>query len=391
MRVTTSPPRLITLILLTGLSTLTLNMFLPSLANIALDLKADYSLVSLAVALYLAITAVMQLIVGPLSDRLGRRPVMLAAIVLFAFASLRCALAENVWTFLAFRMLQGGMISGYALSLAIVRDTNDERRAAGLIGYISMAMAIAPMLGPVLGGVLDTAFGWRANFWFYAVSGIVILAICWFDLGETLDRERAEETRVWPETKALLASWLFWAFALCAAFSTSAFYIFLAGAPLVAANEFNVSTATLGIFIGSITLGFMAGGFVSTRLAPRHELATMMVAGRLIACGGLLLGLVLLAADLLTPLTYFGSTIFVGFGNGVTLPSANAGALSVRPQLAGTAAGVNGALTVAAGALLTTVAGLVITAENGAFSLMLLMFLASFGGLLCAIWAGRAA
>ena len=144
-----SPPHLSTLVLLTAFSTLSLNMFLPSLANIARDLETDYATVSLAVSGYLAVTAVIQLIAGPLSDRVGRRPVLLGALAIFTGASVICAMAENIWVFLAFRMIQGGMIAGYALSLAIVRDTTDERRAAGLIGYISMAMAIAPMLGPV--------------------------------------------------------------------------------------------------------------------------------------------------------------------------------------------------------------------------------------------------
>ncbi|MEP0944353.1 MAG: multidrug effflux MFS transporter [Rhizobiaceae bacterium] len=387
MTAANSPPRLITLILLTAFSTLTLNMFLPSLANIAIDLQTDYALVSLAVALYLGVTAVMQLIVGPLSDRLGRRPVLLGAIVLFTFASVMCALAQDIWTFLAFRMLQGGMSAGYALSLAIVRDTNEERQAVGLIGYISMAMAIAPMLGPVLGGVLDTAFGWRANFWFYAASGVVLLVLCWFDLGEIHERAQASQSNAAEETRALFKSKRFWAFALCTAFSTSAFYIFLAGAPLVAASKFNVSTATLGVFIGSITVGFMLGGFIATRLASRIDLTTMMVIGRLIACSGLFFGLILMASGLMSPVTYFGSTAFVGLGNGITLPGSNAGALSVRPTLAGTAAGINGALTVAVGALLTTVTGILVSTEGRAEILIALMLLASLASFGWALWA----
>ncbi|MEL6997021.1 MAG: multidrug effflux MFS transporter [Pseudomonadota bacterium] len=391
MRPATTPPRLITLILLTAFSTLTLNMFLPSLASIATDLQADYALVSLAVGLYLGVTAVVQLVVGTLSDRIGRRPVLLGAISLFMVASVVCALAQDVWTFLIFRMLQGGMIAGYAMSLAIVRDTNEERKAASLIGYISMAMAVAPMLGPMLGGLLDTVFGWRANFWFYAASGLMLLVVCWVDLGETHDPSRAQGVNRWDETRALLGSRRFWGFSLCTAFSTGAFYIFLAGAPLVAMATFGVSTATLGVFIGSITAGFMTGGFIAGRLAPRFEPTTMMIAGRVIACTGLACGLVLVLLGTVTPLTYFGSTIFVGLGNGITMPSSNAGAVSVRPKLAGTAAGFNGALTVASGAVLTTLTGVLVGGESAAATLLGLMLTASFLGLLAALWSGHAA
>jgi len=384
-----APPRLITLILLTAFATLSLNMFLPSLANIARDLEADYGLVSLAVGGYLAATAIIQLIAGPLSDRLGRRPVLLGALILFTLASLVCSFAQDVWTFLLFRMLQSGMISGYALSLAIVRDTTKEQRAAGLIGNISIAMALAPMLGPMLGGILDTAFGWRANFYFYALSGLALFAWCWIDLGETRPERPGRTGANSATVMALVGVPRFWGYSLCATFSTGAFYVFLAGAPLVAVSAFGVTTAELGFFVGSITAGFMTGGFIAGRLAPRYALTTMMLAGRVIACSGLLLGLAVLAFGDHSPLLFFGSTIFVGLGNGITMPSSNAGAMSVRPDLAGTASGFNGALVVAGGAVLTTMTGAVLTAGNAPRMLLMLMFLSSFAGLLAVLWLKR--
>jgi len=386
MRPATSPPHLVTLILLTAFATLSLNMFLPSLGTIAEALKAEYALVSLAVAGYLAVTAVVQLIVGPLSDRLGRRPVMLGALGFFTVASLGCATAGDIWSFLGFRMLQGGMIAGYALSLAIVRDTTPERRAAGRIGYIAMAMALAPMLGPMLGGVLDAWFGWRANFWVYFAAGLGLLAVCWVDLGETHAPSRDGSEQDMARASALLRMPRFWGYALCTAFSTGAFYIFLAGAPLVAKASFGVSPSALGVFIGSITAGFMAGSLISGRRAPRYALTTMMLAGRVVACGGLMAGLVLILSGILTPLTYFGATLFVGLGNGITMPSSNAGAMSVRPRLAGTAAGLSGALTVGGGAGLTAVSGALLTEANGAIVLMSLMLAASLAGLISAAW-----
>ena len=382
-----SAPALTTLILLTAFSTLSLNMFLPSLANIATDLKTDYSTVSLAVAGYLSITAVVQLIIGPLSDRTGRRPVLLGGLLMFTIASVACALATDIWTFLISRMFQAGIIAGYTLSLAIVRDTTSERKAAGRIGYISMAMAVAPMLGPMLGGVLDTTFGWRANFYVYAMSGFVLLILCWFDLGETKPKYDPNTPARTERMKDLFQEPLFWAFSLCSAFSTGAFYIFLTGAPLVAQAQFGVSTAQLGFFIGSITAGFMFGGFVSGRLAPRYQPTTMMLAGRTIACFGLAAGMLIVLSGHLSPILFFGSTIFVGLGNGITMPSSNAAAMSVRPNLAGSAAGLNGALVVACGAVLTTLTGAVLPTEAPGLMLLTLMFIASFMGLLAVFLA----
>jgi Bcr/CflA subfamily drug resistance transporter len=330
IRAAASPPRLLTLVLL--------NMFLPSLPNIAKDLQADYALASLSIAGYLAMTAVLQLVMGPLSDRFGRRPVLLAGLVIFILASLGCALANDIWTFLLFRILQGAIISGAALSRAVIRDMVPAREAASLMGYVGMAMAVAPMLAPLLGGMLDELFDWRASFYAFLAMGIVVFALCWTDLGET--NKSPSETfmkqfRSYPE---LFRSRRFWGYALCMMFSTGAFYAFLAGAPLLAEALFGMSPAALGLCLGTITAGFALGSYLSGRFAQRHSLVSMMIAGRLVACAGLLAGLALLLAGFVHPAALFGATIFVGIGNGLTMPSSNAGVLSVRPELAGSAA-----------------------------------------------------
>ncbi|SNZ19358.1 multidrug effflux MFS transporter [Cohaesibacter gelatinilyticus] len=383
-----TPPHLITLILLTGFSPLSLNMFMPSLANIADDLGTDYATITWSISGYLAITALIQLLAGPLSDRIGRRPVLLVILSCFTCASIGCALAEDTATFLLFRMFQGGMTAGSTLSMAIVRDTRTERQAVSLIGYIGMSMALAPMLGPMLGGVLDTAFGWRAIFIFYSTAGFLLVLWCWIDLGETV-RKDADTSAGLPRSTDLLKEPLFWTFSLCSTFSVGAFYIFLTGAPLVALSVFGVNTAELGLYIGSITLGFMSGGFMSGRFGARMPTVTLMIIGRIVACSGLTIGLVLLAIGISSPITYFGSTIFVGIGNGLTLPGSNTGAMSVRPELAGSAAGLFGAMVVAGGALLTAVTGSLIPKENGAEFLISLMLLSSTMGLLCALWAAH--
>lgn len=386
IRTQKTPPHLVTLILLASFSTVSLNMFLPSLASIAVDLNADYALVSLAVAGYLAITAVLQLIIGPLSDRFGRRPVMLSALVIFIFGSVMCSLAQDVWTFLIFRMTQGGVIAGYTLSLAIVRDTSGDQKTASLLGYISMSMALAPMLGPMLGGVIDTAFGWRANFYFYSVTGIVLLILCWIDLGET-HHDRADKSDPNADRfRHLLSKKSIWGYALTTALSAGAFYIFLVGAPLVAQFTFQVSTAELGFFIGSITGGFLVGSLISGLSASRFDITTTMLIGRIVACIGLCIGLAMVLTGDVSSLMYFGATILVGLGNGITIPSSNAGMLSVRPKIAGSAAGFSGALMLGGGAILTSVAGILIDQANAPIMLLSLMLVVSIAGLITTLW-----
>jgi MFS family permease len=136
---------------------LPINMFLPSLPAIARDLSADFAVVNLSVAGYAVVTAGVQLFAGALSDRLGRRPVVMGALAIFTLASIGCSLATDIQTFLLFRMLQGAVIAVLTACLAAVRETSHDAAVAGRIGYVSSAWAVAPMVGPTVGGLLDAA------------------------------------------------------------------------------------------------------------------------------------------------------------------------------------------------------------------------------------------
>jgi len=351
MALTRTPPHLGTLIVLTGLSVLTLNMFLPSLPAMTRSFGVDQGIMAVAVSGYMLVAAVMQLIVGPVSDRLGRRPVLLGALGLFTLASVGCFLAQDLWWFLAFRMLQSGAVAGAVVSSAVIRDLWSDTEAAARLGMVGAAMALAPMLGPMLGGFLDAAFGWRAVFALYAGLGAGALMLALLDLGETRPA-RAIGSRG-GSVAPLLRSGRFWAYALCLTFSVGAFHIFLAGAPFVANAHFNLSSAQPGIGLGSLTGAFLLGATLPARLAPLLGIAPLILAGRVSGGLGLTLGLVAFGLGLFHPLVLFGATIMVGFGNGLTVANAQAGALSVAPHLAGTAAGFAGALMVAGGAGLT--------------------------------------
>jgi len=381
-----TPPHLATLIVLTAVSVLSLNMFLPSLPGIAAEFDADYALVSLSISGYLAVTAILQIVLGPLSDRYGRRPILLISALVFAVASLVCALAQEFWIFLTFRILQGAIIAGSAIASAVIRDTTDEKGAASLIGYVGMAMAVAPMLAPMLGGALDALFGWRANFWVYCLAGLGLIVVIWADLGETnvtRSSTLSEQIKAYPE---LLKSRRFWAYSLCMAFGIGTFFIFISGAPFVATTAFAMSSASLGFGIGTITMGFFVGSFLSGRYSTRMGLMWMIMAGRIVALAGLGLGLGLYAIGGFNAYVFFGAAICVGIGNGLSTPSARVGALSVRPNLAGSASGLSGALIVGTGAVLSLIPGTVLTAENGAWGLMTLMVATSVLGLASAIY-----
>lgn len=382
-----TPPHLGTLILLSAIAVITLNMFLPSLPAMTEALDTSASIMALAVSGYMLMSAVLQLIMGPVSDRLGRRPVLLAALALYTVSSIGCVFAQDVRVFLAFRMMQGVVIAGTILSAAVIRDQFPARDAASKMGTIAASMALAPMLGPMLGGVLETTIGWRMIFALYAVFGALALALVWADLGET--RRIAARAVNRRDYAALLRSSPFWAYVLCQAFSVGGFYIFISGIPFVASHSYGLSPALVGVALGSITAGFMLGAAITARLVTRFGLARLIFAGRGIPTLGLASGLVATGLGFMHPLVLFAATLTVGLGNGLTLPNANAGALSVRPDLAGTAAGLTGALSIAIGAGLTWITALVVDRQPTPGALLSLMLGCTLLSLIAALVATR--
>ena len=385
-----SAPRLFTLVLLTGTSVLTLKMFLPMLPAMTRALDTRESVMALAVSGYMLVSAVVQIVIGPVSDRLGRRPVALGAMAAYALASLGCVLATDITLFLICRLAQAIVVGGSVLSNAVIRDQFGPREAAGKMGTIAAAMALAPMLGPMLGGVLGDGIGWRAVFGVYTALGAAALALVWLDMGET--RKPGPARLRAQDYGTLLRSARYWAYALCGAFSVGAFYVFIAGVPYVASQLWHLSPPLIGLGIGSITGGYMLGASITARFAPRYGLGPLILLGRVTPSLALAAGLVGALAGLTHPLALFGATIFVGFGNGLTIANVNAGAVSVRPELAGTAAGLGGALSVAGGAGLTFVTALAMEwrASPGVLLAMMLgAVLASLGAAVVALRLDR--
>lgn len=373
----TTPPKVVTLILLAGLSALTMNIFLPSLPGMAQYFGVPYGVMQQSVALYLALSAALQIVIGPISDRFGRRKVLLASLVIFLAATVGTLMATTATQFLIFRMAQAVIASGMVLSRAVVRDMVADSQAASMIGYVTMGMSIVPMIGPVIGGFLDQAFGWHANFALLLILGLGTLALVWADLGETATLRRVslmDQVRSYP---ALLSSRRFWGYTLSAAFASGCFFAYLGGAPYVGDKVFGLTSPQVGGLFALTAIGYAAGNFLAGRFSVRIGMNRMVMYGTLVTTFGLMVLTLLTLAGLSGPVTFFGLTIFMGLGNGIGLPSANAGMLSVRPDLAGTASGLGGAIMIGGGAALAAIAGHLLGPGATELPLILLMLASS--------------
>jgi DHA1 family bicyclomycin/chloramphenicol resistance-like MFS transporter len=384
-----SPPHLFTLIVVTGLAAWVMNAYLPSMPSIAREFGAPYAQVQLIVSGYLAANAVLQIIAGPLSDRFGRRIVLIWSLVIFCLATLGCLLAPGIVSFLFFRTCQAAAVAGIVLSRAVIGDIAHRDRAASMIGYVTTGMAVLPLIGPIIGGVLDEAFGWRANFQLTLALGLLVLALIWFDHGETNlnpTPSALAQFRAYPE---LVGSQTFWAFALTAGFASGAFFAFLGAVPFVASELLGIGPGAMGFYMALVAVGYMAGSFIVGRWSKRTGGPAMMIAGGLLLTLCCLIAIALTLMGSRSPAALFGAFSLMGLGNGLTLANAYAG-MVVRPHLAGSASGLGGALVIGMGAGLSALTGAIISTESGIWPLVLVMSLCAALSLLTTWWALKA-
>ncbi|MEO0989700.1 MAG: multidrug effflux MFS transporter, partial [Pseudomonadota bacterium] len=352
----TTPPHIATLVLMAGIGALSMNLFLPSLPRMAEYFDTEYSIMMYSVTLYLGANAVLQLFVGPISDRYGRRNVTLGCIVVFLFATVGCIFAPTVEVFLAFRMLQSVISVSLVLSRAVVRDMFPQNEAASMIGYVTMGMALVPMVAPMIGGALDQVFGWQAAFMFMFACGVGIFALCWFDQGETYAGKASSLRDQFKDAPELFASRRFWGYVFAAAFAAGAFFSFLGGAPYVATEVYGLNSFWAGVGFGAPAIGYATGNFLSGRYAQRYGINALIFWGAIVTAVGMGLSLVVNLIGFSSPVLFFAFCTFVGIGNGLVMPNATAGLLSVRPALAGTASGLGSAILLGLGAALSNFA-----------------------------------
>jgi DHA1 family bicyclomycin/chloramphenicol resistance-like MFS transporter len=379
-------PSMLMLVLLASISALAMNSFLPSLPNMAEHFGSSTALMGLSVGVYLGTSAIFQILVGPLSDRIGRRTVSLWALIIFSVVSISCVYAPNTFVFMFLRALQAIAACTFVVARAIVRDTTETQASGSKIAYISMGTAICPMFGPALGGLLDGWFGWEANFWFIGGLGIFILLIAYFDLGETVPENTQGFRQQFSEYPELLLSRRFWGYCLASAFGAGAFFAYLGGGPFVGSIVYNLSPEMLGLYFGAPAIGYFFGNFLSGRFTIRFGIDAMILWGLWIIFFGLSLSMVCSYVGYGTVETFFGFMIFVGLGNGLTIPNATAGMLSVRPHLAGTASGLGGAMMIAIGAALSTLAGAFLIPGSNEMPLLMLMWFSSLSGVAVIIY-----
>jgi MFS transporter, DHA1 family, multidrug resistance protein len=346
---------------LTAIAPLTTDMYLPSLPDIAHQLDASTAQVQLTISAYLIGYAVGQIFYGPVSDRHGRKPVLLAAIALYCVASLVCALSTSIEMLIAARFVQAlGGSGGIVLARAIVRDLYSGARAGRELSLIGSVMALAPVLAPVAGGLLQTGFGWRSIFVTLVAAGFAGVGIIWMLLPETLAIRAAE--RVSPSTmlasyRAVARNPAYLAYLGLATTSYAGLFAWISGTSFVLQNLYGLSPFSFGIAFALGSVGYMTGAGLAARLVMRLGIdGTIGFGSCTLAVGGL--GMV--ASVALGFTTAFSLVLPVAVylaGLGMVLPQAIAGAMTPFPERAGAASALLGFIQQSAAALCGAVVG----------------------------------
>lgn len=384
-------PNIFTLILMSSMSVMSMSIFLPSLPSMTDFFNTDYALVQLSVSLYLACTAIVQLIAGPLSDYFGRRNVVLIALLILILASIGCYFATSIEVFLFFRILQASIATLMVISRAIVRDMAEPEKAASMLGYVTMGMSISPMISPSIGGFFEAYYNWQATFLFVTIISFALFILCWFDLGETNRVKNKSLKEQISEYPVLFSSKRFWGYAFAAAFSTGTFFAFLGGAPFVGSMVFNLEPTVMGVLFGLPAFGFFFGNFVTAKFSQHLGIDRMILFGTLSQIFGMAVSLIISLLGFGNALTFFGFCIFIGFGNGLALANSSVGMLSIRPAVAGTASGIGGAIQIGGGAALAALAGFVLTVSESTYPLQLIMLSSALLAFLSIVYVIRRA
>ena len=346
---------LLMLVVMTGVAPISLYMLVPALPVLAETFQSDISIAQMTVSLFMVGIALSQLIMGPLSDKFGRRPVLLAGLALMVVASVGASLAQTLPQLIAARFLQAlGGASGMVISRAIIRDLYPRERVGAMFSLVIAVMMVAQMLSALAGGLLEITFGWRAIFYFITAASLSVAILIAIALPETR-RARSEASGGFRgDVRSLLKSRAFIGYVLCQMLASQIIFTFAGGGPYIVVTQMGRTTAEYGAWFATTGFAYLIGNLFCVRFAPHHSLQRLIWFGLALQLGGSLLNLVWSFAGInQAPGWLFGTQMIVMIGNAFVMSNAFAGAISVRPEAAGTASGAMGFLQQGVGALVS--------------------------------------
>lgn len=354
-------PPIALLIAVSALGPFVLNGVLPANTALMADLESSYSLVQLVLTVFLIASLLGQLTLGHAADTWGRRPVLIASLLVFSVGGGICAVSPTIEWLLLGRFIQGfGASACMFIPRTIVRDVYPRNRAASVIGYMTTAMMIAPLFGPLIGGWVTDNLSWRLLYIGLAVFGLMLSLLAWRFQHETLRQRVANHVPVsWLNSAArLLSEREFVTYVLMMTGSVGVYYCFLAAAPYVMMESRGYSATLYGRWFVVVAIGYLSGNLVAGRFSQQFGVVTMTKLGLIPFFVAVLLFWLFSASS--HPAALFVPMSMVAFSNGATLPNLLSAAMSVKPEFSATASGLAGSLQIGFGVIASLVLGILL-------------------------------
>ena len=342
------------LVALGSFGPLTMSIYTPVMPSVGMDLGAGADSVKLTLTTYMLGFAVGQLFYGPLSDRYGRRPVLLGGLIFFTAATFGCSFAPSIGGLIALRILQGlGAASGSVIGRALTRDAYTFQEMPLVMSWISLGQNIAPSLAPTLGGFLGEWAGWRATFWFVGAFGTLLLIVTLLGLRETNEyrSDRIDLGKLLRGSGEMLRDRQFLGNVLTLGFAFAINFGMLAGVPFILQDSLGFSPREFGLIVLLSVAGFTAGTLVNNRLVGRVAPIVIMRASGWFHVAALSVMAILSLSGVVTWWAIVGPHMVLSFGTGMIVANANAGAIGMYPRLAGTASSLAGLAQMGMGAM----------------------------------------
>ncbi len=328
------------------LQPLSTDLYLASLPHLATDFGVSPAAVQQTLSLFVVGFGAAQLISGPLSDRFGRRPVLLSGLAIYGAASLACALAPTLGWLIAARFVQAiGCCTAIVVARALIRDLYSPAEGAQMIARASSLLAIAPLVGPVLGGYLQVWFGWRAAFVFHTLFCLALGSMAWRLFTETNRHPDPAATHLGALAvtyRRIASAGFFWAYALPGSLSYAAIFVFISGSSFVLIDVLGVPTEIYGYCFAFGVIGYLLGTLLCRRLLARLALDRVLRLGSALSLiSGLLFAALALAGAHHWAVVLLCQFLTMG-AHGINFPCAQSGAIAPFPREAGAAAGLLG-------------------------------------------------
>ena len=364
-RPTLTPPLLAVLALLSAFTPLSIDMYLPALPVIAVDLRSSAGDIQLTLSAFMIAFGVGQIFYGPAGDRFGRRPVILIGLLIYVLTSIGCAFAAAAGHLIALRFLQGlAACGGVVLARTMVRDLAEKDHAARAMSLMMACTSIAPMLAPVIGGQVMWFAGWRAIFWVLASAGVIALIVAWFQLPETLKPEYRQPlvfTQILKRFGELLTTRTFVGYALTSSFMFAALFSYISGSPFVFIERYGISPRLYGVVFGGMVIFMTIGSLFNARfvrlLGAGRILRVAVIVPAVSGAAAMVMGWIEARYGTIGLWPFLVCMVFQIATLSLIAPNSTAMAMQRYPHMAGTASSLMGVMTFGAGAIFGAIVG----------------------------------